>query len=215
MSAPAKDDTPLFVYGVNHKTYDGRAIISSASCTTNCLAPLTKVINDNFGIVEGLMSTIHAATAKQRVVDAHSKKNWRLGRATGPNIIPSTTGAAKSVGKIIPEVNGKLTGMSFRVPTTDVSVIDVTFRLEKAATYDEIKATIKKASENEMKGIIEYVEDSVVSTDFVGDANTCIFDANAGIALNPHFVKLIAWYDNEWGYSNKMLDLIAYMDTVK
>ena len=215
MSAPAKDDTPLFVYGVNHNTYDGRAIISSASCTTNCLAPLTKVIQDNFGIVEGLMSTIHAATAKQKVVDSHNKKNWRLGRATNGNIIPSTTGAAKSVSVIIPEVKGKLTGMSFRVPTVDVSVVDVTFRLEKAASYDEIKAVIKKASENEMKGIIEYVEDSVVSTDFIGDSHTCIFDANAGIALNDNFVKLIAWYDNEWGYSCKMLDLIAHMDTVK
>lgn len=215
MSAPAKDDTPLFVMGVNHQTYDGCDIISSASCTTNCLAPLTKVINDNFGVIEGLMTTVHAITATQRTVDAHSKKHWRLGRAASDNIIPSTTGAAKAVGKIIPELNGKLTGMSFRIPTLDVSVVDVTFRLAKETTYEEIKAAVKKASENEMKGIIAYTEDEVVSSDFIGDPHTCIFDAKAGIALNNNFVKLIAWYDNEFGYSNKMLDLVAYMDSVK
>lgn len=215
MSAPAKDDTPLFVMGVNHHIYDGSAIVSSASCTTNCLAPLTKVIHENFGVEEGLMTTVHSATASQRTVDAHSKKDWRLGRATGSNIIPSTTGAAKAVGKIIPELNGKLTGMSFRVPTLDVSVVDVVFRLKKEASYEEIKAAIKKASEGELKGILGYTEESVVSSDFIGDPRTSIFDAKAGIALTKDFVKLIAWYDNEWGYSNKMLDLVAHMDTVK
>ncbi len=212
----AKDDeTPLFVMGVNHKSYDGSAIVSSASCTTNCLAPLSKVIHENFGIVEGLMTTVHSITASQRSVDGHSKKDWRGGRAASGNIIPSTTGAAKAVGKIIPELNGKLTGMSFRVPTLDVSVVDATFRLEKSATYEDIKNAIKKAAEGELKGILCYTEDEVVSTDLLGDPHTCIFDAKAGIALNDHFVKLIAWYDNECGYSNKMLDLIAYMETIQ
>ena len=210
-----KDDTPLFVMGVNHQTYDGNAIVSSASCTTNCLAPLTKVIHEHFGIVEGLMTTVHATTASQRTVDAHSKKDWRLGRASAGNIIPSTTGAAKAVGKIIPELNGKLTGMSFRIPTLDISVVDVTFRLAQETTYEEIKAAVREASEGELKGILGYTEEEVVSSDFIGDARTCIFDAKAGIALNNKFVKLIAWYDNEWGYSNKMLDLIAHMATVK
>nr|WP_306446441.1 type I glyceraldehyde-3-phosphate dehydrogenase [Odoribacter splanchnicus] len=215
MSAPAKDDTPLFVMGVNHQTYDGNAIVSSASCTTNCLAPLTKVIHEHFGIVEGLMTTVHATTASQRTVVAHSKKDWRLGRASAGNIIPSTTGAAKAVGKIIPELNGKLTGMSFRIPTLDISVVDVTFRLAQETTYEEIKAAVREASEGELKGILGYTEEEVVSSDFIGDARTCIVDAKAGIALNNKFVKLIAWYDNEWGYSNKMLDLIAHMATVK
>ena len=214
ISAPSAD-APMFVMGVNHQTYDGNAIVSSASCTTNCLAPLTKVIHEHFGIVEGLMTTVHATTASQRTVDAHSKKDWRLGRASAGNIIPSTTGAAKAVGKIIPELNGKLTGMSFRIPTLDISVVDVTFRLAQETTYEEIKAAVREASEGELKGILGYTEEEVVSSDFIGDARTCIFDAKAGIALNNKFVKLIAWYDNEWGYSNKMLDLIAHMATVK
>ena len=211
MSAPSKDDTPMFVCGVNTDTYAGQQIVSNASCTTNCLAPLAKVINDNFGIVEGLMTTVHATTATQKTVDGPSMKDWRGGRAAGCNIIPSSTGAAKAVGKVIPALNGKLTGMAFRVPTLDVSVVDLTCRLEKGASYDEIKAAMKKASENEFKGIIEYTEDDVVSTDFTGDANTSIFDAKAGIALNPNFVKLVAWYDNEWGYSNKVVMLIQKM----
>ncbi len=215
ISAPAKDETPLFVMGVNHQTYNGSAIVSSASCTTNCLAPLTKIIHEKFGVIEGLMTTVHSITASQRTVDGHSKKDWRGGRASSGNIIPSSTGAAKAVSKIIPELAGKLTGMSFRVPTLDVSVIDVTYRLAKATTYEEIKTAVKEASENELKGIVGYTEDEVVSSDFLGDPRTCIFDAKAGIALNDNFVKLIAWYDNEWGYSNKMLDLVAYMDTVK
>lgn len=216
ISAPAKDDvTPLFVMGVNHQTYDGNAIVSSASCTTNCLAPLAKVIHEKFGIIEGLMTTVHAITASQRSVDGHSKKDWRGGRAASGNIIPSTTGAAKAVGKIIPELSGKLTGMSFRIPTLDVSVVDATLRLEQSTTYDEIKAAIKEAAEGELKGILCYTEDEVVSSDLLGDTHTCIFDAKAGIALNDHFVKLIAWYDNECGYSNKMLDLIAYMATIQ
>ena len=206
MSAPAKDNTPLFVMGVNHHTYDGRSIISSASCTTNCLAPLTKVIHEKFGIIEGLMTTVHAITASQRSVDGHSKKDWRGGRAASGNIIPSSTGAAKAVGKIIPELNGKLTGMSFRVPTLDVSVVDATFHLATDTTYEEIKNAIKEAAAGELKGILSYTEDDVVSSDLIGDPHTCIFDAKAGIALNDHFVKLIAWYDNEYGYSNKMLD---------
>ena len=206
MSAPSKDDTPMFVCGVNTDSYAGQKIVSNASCTTNCLAPLAKVINDNFGIVEGLMTTVHATTATQKTVDGPSMKDWR-----GGNIIPSSTGAAKAVGKVIPALNGKLTGMAFRVPTLDVSVVDLTCRLEKGASYDEIKAAMKKASENEFKGIIEYTEDDVVSTDFTGDANTSIFDAKAGIALNPNFVKLVAWYDNEWGYSNKVVMLIQKM----
>ena len=211
MSAPSKDDTPMFVCGVNTDSYAGQKIVSNASCTTNCLAPLAKVINDNFGIVEGLMTTVHATTATQKTVDGPSMKDWRGGRAAGGNIIPSSTGAAKAVGKVIPALNGKLTGMAFRVPTLDVSVVDLTCRLEKGASYDEIKAAMKKASENEFKGIIEYTEDDVVSTDFTGDANTSIFDAKAGIALNPNFVKLVAWYDNEWGYSNKVVMLIQKM----
>ena len=189
----------------------GACLLYNASCTTNCLAPLAKVINDNFGIVEGLMTTVHATTATQKTVDGPSMKDWRGGRAAGGNIIPSSTGAAKAVGKVIPALNGKLTGMAFRVPTLDVSVVDLTCRLEKGASYDEIKAAMKKASENEFKGIIEYTEDDVVSTDFTGDANTSIFDAKAGIALNPNFVKLVAWYDNEWGYSNKVVMLIQKM----
>ena len=210
MSAPSKDDTPMFVMGVNNTEYAGQTIISNASCTTNCLAPLTKVIHDNFGLVEGLMTTVHATTATQKTVDGPSMKDWRGGRAAAGNIIPSSTGAAKAVTKVIPSLKGKLTGMSFRVPTLDVSVVDLTCRLEKATTYDEIKAAVKKASENELKGILGYTEDAVVSTDFVGDPRTSIFDAAAGIMLNDHFVKLVAWYDNEWGYSNKVLDMIAY-----
>ncbi|KIO44014.1 MULTISPECIES: type I glyceraldehyde-3-phosphate dehydrogenase [Porphyromonadaceae] len=215
MSAPSKDDTPMFVMGVNHKSYSGQTIVSNASCTTNCLAPLAKVIHDKFGIVEGLMTTVHATTATQKTVDGPSVKDWRGGRAAAGNIIPSSTGAAKAVGKVIPELNGKLTGMSFRVPTLDVSVVDLTCRLEKPATYDEIKAAMKEASENELKGILGYTEEDVVSSDFLGDARTSIFDAKAGIALNPNFVKLVSWYDNEWGYSNKVIELIAHMATVK
>ncbi len=215
MSAPSKDDTPMFVMGVNNKEYKGQEIVSNASCTTNCLAPLAKVINDKFGIIEGLMTTVHAITATQKTVDGPSAKDWRGGRAASGNIIPSSTGAAKAVGKVIPSLNGKLTGMSFRVPTLDVSVVDLTCRLEKAATYDEIKAAVKHASENEFKGILGYTEDAVVSSDFIGDSRTSIFDAEAGIALNSNFVKLVTWYDNEWGYSNKVVDLIEYMATVK
>jgi glyceraldehyde 3-phosphate dehydrogenase len=215
ISAPS-NDAPMFVMGVNHTSYKkDMNVVSNASCTTNCLAPLAKVINDKFGIVEGLMTTIHAATNTQKTVDAPSKKDWRGGRSILNNIIPSSTGAAKAVGKVIPSLNGKLTGMAFRVPTADVSVVDLTVRLEKAATYDEIKAAVKSASENELKGILGYTEDSVVSTDFIHDARTSIFDAGAGIALNSNFMKLVSWYDNEWGYSNKVLDLIAHMDTVK
>lgn len=214
ISAPSAD-APMFVMGVNHDKYEkSMNIVSNASCTTNCLAPLTKVINDNFGIVEGLMSTVHAMTATQKTVDGPSKKDWRGGRAAAGNIIPSSTGAAKAVGKVIPELNGKLTGMSFRVPTLDVSVVDLTCRLEKPATYEEIKAAVKKASENELKGILGYTEDPVVSSDFVSDPRTSIFDAGAGIALNDHFVKLVSWYDNEWGYSNKVIDLIKHMYAV-
>ena len=211
MSAPSKDDTPMFVCGVNTDSYAGQKIVSNASCTTNCLAPLAKVINDNFGIVEGLMTTVHATTATQKTVDGPSMKDWRGGRASIGNIIPSSTGAAKAVGKVIPALAGKLTGMSFRVPTLDVSVVDLTCRLEKGASYDEIKAAMKKASENEFKGIIEYTEDDVVSTDFTSDPRTSIFDAKAGIALNDRFMKLVSWYDNEWGYSNKIIMLIGKM----
>ena len=215
MSAPAKDDTPLFVMGVNHETYTkDMNIVSNASCTTNCLAPLAKVINDNFGIVEGLMTTVHSITATQKTVDGPSRKDWRGGRAAATNIIPSSTGAAKAVGKVIPALAGKLTGMSFRVPTVDVSVVDLTCRLEKTATYGEIKDAVKRACANEMKGIMDYTEDDVVSTDFLTDPHTSIFDAKAGIALNDHFVKLVCWYDNEWGYSNKVLDLIQHMEKV-
>lgn len=214
MSAPSKDDTPMFVYGVNHKKYAGEAFVSNASCTTNCLAPLVKVINDNFGIVEGLMTTVHATTATQKTVDGPSAKDWRGGRAAAGNIIPSSTGAAKAATKVIPELKGKLTGMSFRVPTLDVSVVDLTCRLEKATTYDEIKAVVKKAADGEMKGVLGYTEEALVSSDFIGDSRTSIFDAEAGIMLNPNFVKLVAWYDNEWGYSCKLLDMVAHMDTV-
>lgn len=212
MSAPAKDDTPTFVMGVNHKklTKDMN-IVSNASCTTNCLAPLAKVVNDNFGIAEGLMTTVHAVTATQKTVDGPSAKDWRGGRGAYQNIIPSSTGAAKAVGLVIPELKGKLTGMSFRVPTPDVSVVDLTCRLVKPASYEQIKAAIKAASEGELKGILGYTEDDVVSNDFLGDARTSIFDAKAGISLNDNFVKLVSWYDNEWGYSNKLVDLVEHM----
>ena len=214
ISAPSKD-APMFVMGVNHNTYTkDMNVVSNASCTTNCLAPLAKVVHENFGIIEGLMTTVHSYTATQKTVDGPSKKDWRGGRAAAANIIPSSTGAAKAVGKVIPELNGKLTGMSMRVPTPDVSVVDLTCRLEKPATYEEIKAAIKKASENELKGILGYTEDEVVSSDFIGDPRTSIFDAKAGISLNDNFVKLIAWYDNEWGYSNKVVDLICHMAEV-
>lgn len=214
MSAPSKDDTPMFVYGVNHTKYAGEQFISNASCTTNCLAPLVKVINDNFGIAEGLMTTVHATTATQKTVDGPSAKDWRGGRAAAGNIIPSSTGAAKAAAKVIPELKGKLTGMSFRVPTLDVSVVDLTCRLEKATTYEEIKAVVKAAADGEMKGILGYTEEAVVSSDFIGDSRTSIFDAEAGIMLNPNFVKLVSWYDNEWGYSCKVLDMIRHMTTV-
>ena len=211
ISAPSKD-APMFVMGVNNDKYESSMnIVSNASCTTNCLAPLAKVLNDNFGIKEGLMTTVHATTATQKTVDGASKKDWRGGRAAAANIIPSSTGAAKAVGKVIPELNGKLTGMSFRVPTVDVSVVDLTCNLEKPATMEEICAAMKKASENELKGIMEYVEDPVVSSDFISDPHTSIFDATAGISLTDTFVKLVAWYDNEWGYSNKLVDLAIYM----
>ncbi len=211
ISAPSKD-APMFVMGVNNETYDpSMNIISNASCTTNCLAPLAKVINDNFGIKDGLMTTVHSITATQKTVDGSSKKDWRGGRAASYNIIPSSTGAAKAVGKVIPSLNGKLTGMSFRVPTIDVSVVDLTCNLAKPTTYEEICAAIKKATENEMKGIMEYVDEPVVSSDFIHDAHTSIFDAQAGIALTDTFVKLVAWYDNEWGYSNKLVDLAIYI----
>ncbi|NLM35011.1 MAG: type I glyceraldehyde-3-phosphate dehydrogenase [Clostridiales bacterium] len=210
ISAPSAD-APMFVMGVNHTKYTkDLKVISNASCTTNCLAPLAKVIHENFGIVEGLMTTVHSTTATQKTVDGPSKKDWRGGRAAATNIIPSSTGAAKAVGKVIPELNGKLTGMAFRVPTIDVSVVDLTCRLEKPATYEEIKAAVKAASEGELKGILGYTEDAVVSTDFIHDKRTSIFDADAGISLNPNFVKLVAWYDNEWGYSNKLVDLTVH-----
>ncbi len=214
ISAPSKD-APMFVMGVNQDKYTSdMTVVSNASCTTNCLAPLAKVIHENFGITEGLMTTVHSTTATQKTVDGPSKKDWRGGRAASGNIIPSSTGAAKAVGKVIPELNGKLTGMSFRVPTLDVSVVDLTVNLAKPTTYDEIKAAVKKASENELKGVLGYTEDAVVSTDFIHDSRTSIFDANAGIMLTDKFVKLVAWYDNEWGYSNKVLDLIAHMAKV-
>lgn len=215
MSAPSKDDTPMFVMGVNNHEYKGQSIISNASCTTNCLAPLVKVVHSNFGLVEGLMTTVHAATATQKTVDGPSMKDWRGGRATLTNIIPSSTGAAKAVTKVIPELKGRLTGMSFRVPTVDVSVVDLTCRLEKATTYEEICAAIKKASENEMKGILSYTDEPLVSMDFKGNSHTSIFDAGAGIMLNEHFVKLVSWYDNEWGYSNKVVDMICYTSKIK
>jgi glyceraldehyde 3-phosphate dehydrogenase len=216
ISAPAKDkETPMFVCGVNHEKYTkDMTVVSNASCTTNCLAPLAKVINDNFGILEGLMTTVHSTTATQKTVDGPSMKDWRGGRAASNNIIPSSTGAAKAVTIVIPELKGKLTGMAFRVPTLDVSVVDLTVRLAKETTYEEIKAAVKKASETTLKGILGYTEDDVVSTDFIHDPRTSIFDANAGIQLSPTFVKLVAWYDNEWGYSNKVLELIKHMSKV-
>ncbi|NLE85420.1 MAG: type I glyceraldehyde-3-phosphate dehydrogenase [Myxococcales bacterium] len=208
MSAPSKDDTRMFVMGVNDDTYNGEAIVSNASCTTNCLAPVAKVLNDTFGIKRGLMTTVHATTATQKTVDGPSKKDWRGGRGILENIIPSSTGAAKAVGKVIPELNGKLTGMAFRVPTSDVSVVDLTVELQKEATYDEICRAMKAASEGPMKGVLGYTEDKVVSTDFVGESCTSVFDADAGIQLDKTFVKVVAWYDNEWGYSCKVLDLV-------
>lgn len=215
ISAPSKD-APMFVMGVNNKEYKPEMnIVSNASCTTNCLAPLAKVINDHFGIKDGLMTTVHSITATQKTVDSASKKDWRGGRAASSNIIPSSTGAAKAVGKVIPSLNGKLTGMAFRVPTVDVSVVDLTCNLEKPASYEEICKVMKEASENEMKGIIEYVDEDVVSSDFIHDSHTSIFDSKAGIQLTDSFVKLVAWYDNEWGYSNKLVDLALYIDSVK
>ena len=211
MSAPSKDDTPMFVMGVNHDSYEGQEIVSNASCTTNCLAPLAKVLNDKFGIVDGLMTTVHATTATQKTVDGPSMKDWRGGRGAGQNIIPSSTGAAKAVGKVIPELNGKLTGMAFRVPTPNVSVVDLTVNLATPTSYENICAAMKEASEGELKGIMSYTEDAVVSNDFIGNANTSIFDATAGIALTDTFVKVVSWYDNEWGYSNKVLDLVAHI----
>ncbi|WP_186756731.1 MULTISPECIES: type I glyceraldehyde-3-phosphate dehydrogenase [Echinicola] len=212
MSAPSKDDTPMFVMGVNESSYTSdMQFVSNASCTTNCLAPLAKVVNDNWGIEEGLMTTVHATTATQKTVDGPSVKDWRGGRGAGQNIIPSSTGAAKAVGKVIPELNGKLTGMAFRVPTPDVSVVDLTVKLKKGATYEEICAKMKEAADGELKGILGYTEDAVVSNDFIGDARTSIFDAGAGIQLSDKFVKLVSWYDNEWGYSNKVVDLVAYI----
>jgi glyceraldehyde 3-phosphate dehydrogenase len=208
MSAPSKDATPMFVFGVNDKTYAGQDIISNASCTTNCLAPITKVLNDKFGVKRGLMTTVHAATATQKTVDGPSKKDWRGGRGILENIIPSSTGAAKAVGKVLPALNGKLTGMSLRVPTSDVSFVDLTCELEKAASYEEICAAMKAASEGELKGILGYTNEAVVSTDFRNDSHTSIFDEKAGIQLDPTFVKVCAWYDNEWGYSNKVLEMI-------
>ena len=207
MSAPSKDSTPMFVYGVNDKTYAGQDIISNASCTTNCLAPIAKVLNDKFGIVRGLMTTVHAATATQKTVDGPSKKDWRGGRGILENIIPSSTGAAKAVGKVLPALNGKLTGMSMRVPTSDVSIVDLTVELAKEASYEEICAAMKEASEGELKGVLGYTNEAVVSTDFRGDARTSIFDEKAGIALDKTFVKVCSWYDNEWGYSNKVLEM--------
>jgi glyceraldehyde 3-phosphate dehydrogenase len=208
MSAPSKDATPMFVYGVNDKTYAGQDIISNASCTTNCLAPIAKVLNDKFGIVKGLMTTVHAATATQKTVDGPSSKDWRGGRGILENIIPSSTGAAKAVGKVLPALNGKLTGMSLRVPSSDVSVVDLTVVLEKPATKDDIKAAMKEAAEGELKGILGYTEEAVVSTDFRGCAKTSIFDAEAGISLDNNFAKIVSWYDNEWGYSNKVLEMV-------
>ena len=216
MSAPSKDDTPMFVMGVNHKSYTKDMVyVSNASCTTNCLAPVAKILNDKWGIAEGLMTTVHATTATQKTVDGPSAKDWRGGRAAAGNIIPSSTGAAKAVGKVIPALNGKLTGMAFRVPTLNVSVVDLTVKLIKPATYAEICAAMKEAANGELKGILGYTDEDVVSSDFMTDPRTSIFDSKAGIALNDNFVKVVSWYDNEWGYSNKVLDLIAYMDSVK
>ncbi|WP_370978349.1 type I glyceraldehyde-3-phosphate dehydrogenase [Agaribacterium sp. ZY112] len=211
MSAPSKDATPMFVMGVNHTEYAGQDVVSNASCTTNCLAPIAKVLNDKFGIVEGLMTTVHATTATQKTVDGPSVKDWRGGRGAGQNIIPSSTGAAKAVGKVIPELNGKLTGMAFRVPTPDVSVVDLTCRLENGASYEAICAAMKEAAEGDMKGVLGYTEDAVVSNDFIGEKCTSVFDADAGISLNDNFVKVVSWYDNEIGYSNKVVDLITYI----
>ena len=216
MSAPSKDDTPMFVMGVNNKSYtNDMAFVSNASCTTNCLAPVAKVLNDKFGIIEGLMTTVHATTATQKTVDGPSAKDWRGGRGAGQNIIPSSTGAAKAVGKVIPALNGKLTGMSFRVPTPDVSVVDLTVRLEKETSYEAICAAMKEASEGELAGVLGYTEDMVVSNDFIGDTRTSIFDAKAGIQLSSTFVKVVSWYDNEMGYSAKVCELVTYMDSVK
>lgn len=215
LTGPSKDDTPMFVMGVNHETLTSEdTIVSNASCTTNCLAPLAKIIHENFGIAEGLMTTVHATTATQKTVDGPSAKDWRGGRSALANIIPSSTGAAKAVGKVIPELNGKLTGMSFRVPTDNVSVVDLTVRLEKETSYDEIKKVMAEAAEGAYKGIVGYTEDAVVSRDFVGDSRTSIFDAEAGIMLSPTFVKLVSWYDNEWGYSNKVVDLLIHMSKI-
>jgi glyceraldehyde 3-phosphate dehydrogenase len=215
MSAPAKDDTPTFVMGVNHKELKAdQTIVSNASCTTNCLAPIAKVLDDNFGIEEGLMTTVHAVTATQKTVDSPSAKDWRGGRGAYQNIIPSSTGAAKAVGLVLPQLKGKLTGMSLRVPVADVSVVDLTVRLKKGASYEAIKAAMKAASEGELKGILGYTEDDVVSEDFKGDARTSIFDAKAGIGLNDNFVKVVSWYDNEWGYSNKLIDLVQELGKI-
>ena len=214
MSAPSKDATPMFVMGVNHSSYDGQDVVSNASCTTNCLAPVAKVLHDNFGIVNGLMTTVHATTATQKTVDGPSVMDWRGGRGAAQNIIPSSTGAAKAVGRVIPELNGKLTGMAFRVPTPDVSVVDLTVNLARPASYDQIKAAMKAASGGPMAGILGYTEDEVVSTDFLGESCTSVFDAGAGIALTDTFVKVVAWYDNEWGYSCKCLDLMRHMASV-
>ena len=211
MSAPSKDDTPMFVMGVNHNSYAGEDIVSNASCTTNCLAPLAKVVNDHYGIVSGLMTTVHATTATQKPVDSPSLKDWRGGRGAGQSIIPSSTGAAKAVGRVIPELNGKLTGMAFRVPTPDVSVVDLTVNLAKPASYEEIKTTMKEASQNGLSGILGYTEDPIVSNDLLGESCTSVFDAGAGMALNDQFMKLVAWYDNEWAYSCKCIDLMQHM----
>tara|TARA_B100001059_G_scaffold173478_1_gene173678 strand:+ start:74 stop:1078 length:1005 start_codon:yes stop_codon:yes gene_type:complete len=211
MSAPSKDDTPMFVMGVNHSSYAGEEIVSNASCTTNCLAPLAKVVNDHYGIVSGLMTTVHATTATQKPVDSPSLKDWRGGRGAGQSIIPSSTGAAKAVGRVIPELNGKLTGMAFRVPTPDVSVVDLTVNLAKPASYEEIKKTMKNASQNGLSGILGYTEDPIVSNDLLGESCTSVFDAGAGMALNDRFMKLVAWYDNEWAYSCKCIDLMQHM----
>lgn len=211
MSAPSKDDTPMFVMGVNHNSYAGEDIVSNASCTTNCLAPLAKVVNDHYGIVSGLMTTVHATTATQKPVDSPSLKDWRGGRGAGQSIIPSSTGAAKAVGRVIPELNGKLTGMAFRVPTPDVSVVDLTVNLAKPASYEDIKKTMKEASQNGLSGILGYTEDPIVSNDLLGESCTSVFDAGAGMALNDQFMKLVAWYDNEWAYSCKCIDLMQHM----
>jgi len=211
MSAPSKDDTPMFVMGVNHRSYNGQTIVSNASCTTNCLAPLAKVVHDNFGIVSGLMTTVHATTATQKTVDGPSVKDWRGGRGAGQNIIPSSTGAAKAVGRVIPELNGNLTGMAFRVPTPEVSVVDLTVNLARSTSYDAIKAAMQEAAAGELAGILGYTEDEVVSSDFLGESCTSVFDARAGLALSDTFVKLVSWYDNEWGYSCKCIDLMRHM----